>query len=78
MALGESMTLILVRYLKPTISAYPRFINGSSGSQNAVSVVVSGEDNAHVLLNGKDMGIIFNGVLSIKLDKYLTKINVIL
>jgi hypothetical protein len=54
--------------IKPTVSTYPRFINGSSGHQNAITIIVSGEDNTHVLLNSKDMGVISKGVLSIKLD----------
>ena len=54
--------------LVPTVSAYPQLINASSSDKNSVSVKVSGEENTHVLLNGKDVGVIKNGLLSVKLD----------
>jgi len=70
--MGDELNITLINDttapLKPIVSSYPRFINGSSSNQNSVSVVISGEENTHVLLNSRDVGLIQNGVLSVNLD----------
>ena len=54
--------------LKPTVSAYPKFINTSTKNQDSITVKISGEESSHVLLNGKEIGVISHGSLSVKLN----------